>query len=139
LPATAKPAEIARADAYPWRDFEKLVAAATRAGIRTVPIVNLLGHTQYLVKHPARRDLNELRAPDELRAGRAAARVMWDASREPSLYTSSQNHAILDAAARPLLGHPAPAAGWPVLDWQHNADALPLVFGPGSRSQPHGA
>ncbi|EIP99112.1 N-acetyl-beta-hexosaminidase [Opitutaceae bacterium TAV1] len=55
---------IARADAYAWRDLEKLVAAATRAGIRVVPIVNLLGHTQYLIKHSAWRDLNELRAAD---------------------------------------------------------------------------
>jgi hypothetical protein len=55
---------IARADAYSRRDFEKLISAATRAGIKTVPIVNLLGHTQYLIKHPALRDLNELRAPD---------------------------------------------------------------------------
>ncbi len=55
---------IARADAYSYRDFEKLVAAATRAGIKVVPIVNLLGHTQYLIKTPALRDLNELRAPD---------------------------------------------------------------------------
>ncbi|HZP60789.1 MAG TPA: family 20 glycosylhydrolase, partial [Opitutaceae bacterium] len=30
-------------------------------GIRVVPIVNLLGHTQYLIKTPALRDLNELR------------------------------------------------------------------------------
>lgn len=55
---------IARADAYSTRDFEKIVAAATRAGIKVVPIVNLLGHTQYLIKHPGLRDLNELRAPD---------------------------------------------------------------------------
>lgn len=55
---------IARADAYTTRQFEKLVSAASRAGIRVVPIVNLLGHTQYLVKHPDLRDLNELRAPD---------------------------------------------------------------------------
>lgn len=55
---------VARADAYTRRDFEKLVAAATRAGIKVVPIVNLLGHTQYLIKHPALRDLNELRASD---------------------------------------------------------------------------
>ena len=26
-----------------------------------MPIVNLLGHTQYLIKHPELRDLNELR------------------------------------------------------------------------------
>lgn len=55
---------IARPDAYPWRDLEKLVRTATRSGIKTVPIVNLLGHTQYLIKHPGWRDLNELRAPD---------------------------------------------------------------------------
>ena len=55
---------VARADAYSTRDFKKLVSAATRAGIKVVPIVNLLGHTQYLVKHPELRDLNELRAPD---------------------------------------------------------------------------
>ncbi|WP_043581943.1 family 20 glycosylhydrolase [Geminisphaera colitermitum] len=55
---------VARADAYTWSDFEKLVRAATRAGIKVVPIVNLLGHTQYLIKTPEWRDLNELRAPD---------------------------------------------------------------------------
>jgi hypothetical protein len=55
---------VARADAYSYRDFEKLVGGATRAGIKVVPIVNLLGHTQYLIKTPALRDLNELRAAD---------------------------------------------------------------------------
>ncbi len=55
---------VARADAYTIREFEKLVNAATRAGIKVVPIVNLLGHTQYLIKTPELRDLNELRAPD---------------------------------------------------------------------------
>src|SRR5476651_127267 len=55
---------VARADAYSYRDFEKLVGAATRAGIKVVPIVNLLGHTQYLIKVPELRDLNELRALD---------------------------------------------------------------------------
>ncbi len=55
---------VARRDAYTYRQFERLVAAATHAGIKVVPIVNLLGHTQYLVKVPALRDLNELRAPD---------------------------------------------------------------------------
>jgi hypothetical protein len=55
---------VARADAYSRRDFAKLVNAATRAGIKVVPIVNLLGHTQYLIKHPELRDLNELRSPD---------------------------------------------------------------------------
>ncbi len=55
---------VARRDAYSHRQFEKLVGAATRAGIRVVPIVNLLGHTQYLIKVPELRELNELRAPD---------------------------------------------------------------------------
>ena len=55
---------VARRDAYSYRQFERLVAAATRAGIGVVPIVNLLGHTQYLIKVPELRDLNELRAPD---------------------------------------------------------------------------
>jgi len=52
---------VARRDAYRYRDLARLVAAATRAGLGVVPIVNLLGHTQYLVKVPALRDLNELR------------------------------------------------------------------------------
>ena len=55
---------VARRDAYSYRQFGRLVDAATRAGIKVVPIVNLLGHTQYLIKVPALRDLNELRAPD---------------------------------------------------------------------------
>lgn len=55
---------VARADAYTYRQLEKLVAAATRVGIGVVPIVNLLGHTQYLIKVPELRDLNELRGPD---------------------------------------------------------------------------
>ncbi len=55
---------IARKDAYSRRNFAKLVDAATRVGIRVVPIVNLLGHTQYLIKDPGLRDLNELRAGD---------------------------------------------------------------------------
>jgi len=54
---------VARAGAYPWRDLEKLVATAAASGIKTVPIANLLGHTQYLIKTPAWRDLNELRDP----------------------------------------------------------------------------
>jgi hypothetical protein len=52
---------IARPDAYTWREFNRLVDAATAAGIRVVPIVNLLGHTQYLIKVPELRDLNERR------------------------------------------------------------------------------
>ncbi len=55
---------IARADAYTHRELETLVTAAGRVGIKVVPIVNLLGHTQYLIKHPDLRDLNEVRAPD---------------------------------------------------------------------------
>ncbi|MGC4071465.1 MAG: family 20 glycosylhydrolase [Nibricoccus sp.] len=56
--------KVARADAYSHRQLQRLVNTAARHGIRTVPIVNLLGHTQYLIKVPALRDLNELRAPD---------------------------------------------------------------------------
>ncbi len=52
---------VARPDAYRYRDLARLVEAATRAGLGVVPIVNLLGHTQYLIKVPALRDLNELR------------------------------------------------------------------------------
>ena len=55
---------VARADAYTYRELEQLVSAAGRSGIKVVPIVNLLGHTQYLIKVPGLRDLNELRAPD---------------------------------------------------------------------------
>ncbi|HXB02784.1 MAG TPA: family 20 glycosylhydrolase [Opitutaceae bacterium] len=55
---------VARRDAYSQKQFARLVDAATRVGIRVVPIVNLLGHTQYLIKTPELRDLNELRAPD---------------------------------------------------------------------------
>lgn len=56
--------EVARADAYSYRQMTRLTHAASRVGIKVVPIVNLLGHTQYLIKVPAFRDLNELRAPD---------------------------------------------------------------------------
>jgi hypothetical protein len=55
---------VARRDAYSQKQFARLVEAATRVGIRVVPIINLLGHTQYLIKTPGLRDLNELRAPD---------------------------------------------------------------------------
>lgn len=55
---------VARSDAYSWRDFERLVTAAGRHGIGVVPIVNLLGHTQYLIKADEWRDLNELRQAD---------------------------------------------------------------------------
>jgi hypothetical protein len=56
--------KVARPGAYSYRQLERLVTAATRAGIGVVPIVNLLGHTQYLIRVPALRDLNELRAED---------------------------------------------------------------------------
>jgi Glycosyl hydrolase family 20, catalytic domain len=55
---------VARHDAYTHRQLGQLVNAATRVGINVVPIVNLLGHTQYLIKVAELRDLNELRAPD---------------------------------------------------------------------------
>jgi hypothetical protein len=55
---------VARRDAYSYKQFSRLIDAASRVGIKVVPIVNLLGHTQYLVKVPELRDLNELRAPD---------------------------------------------------------------------------
>ena len=55
---------IARSDAYRFREIEKLTAEAAKYGIGVVPIVNLLGHTQYLVKTERFRDLNELRKPD---------------------------------------------------------------------------
>jgi hypothetical protein len=55
---------VARKDAYSWREFGRLVEAAGKAGIAIVPIVNLLGHTQYLLNVPRLRDLNECRAPD---------------------------------------------------------------------------
>ncbi|MCF3651189.1 family 20 glycosylhydrolase [Synoicihabitans lomoniglobus] len=55
---------IARRDAYSWAQLQQLVTAASAVGIKVVPIVNLLGHTQYLIKHPDYRDLNELRASD---------------------------------------------------------------------------
>ena len=48
-------------EAYGYEELGELVLGAAQAGIRTVPIVNLLGHTQYLIKHPALHDLNELR------------------------------------------------------------------------------
>jgi hypothetical protein len=61
---------VARRGAYAYRDIERLVSAADRVGIAVVPIVNLLGHTQYLLNVPELTDLNELRAPD----GHALAR-----------------------------------------------------------------
>jgi len=55
---------VARPGAYTTRQMERLVTRAAAVGIGVVPIVNLLGHTQYLIKVPELRDLNELRAPD---------------------------------------------------------------------------
>ncbi len=55
---------VARPDAYSRRAFGRLVAEAGRVGIGVVPIINLLGHTDYLIKVPELRDLNELREPD---------------------------------------------------------------------------
>jgi hypothetical protein len=52
---------IGREDAYTYEELGELVLCAAQNGIRVVPIVNLLGHTQYLIKHPELRDLNELR------------------------------------------------------------------------------
>jgi hypothetical protein len=52
---------VGRDDAYTYQELGELVLAAAQNGIRVVPIVNLLGHTQYLIKHPEWRDLNERR------------------------------------------------------------------------------
>ena len=54
---------VARADAWGWRELTELVKTAAAHGINVVPIANLLGHTQYLIKTPEWRDLNELRDP----------------------------------------------------------------------------
>ncbi|GAB5559461.1 MAG: hypothetical protein SynsKO_11080 [Synoicihabitans sp.] len=55
---------VARADAYSWREFQELIETASHHGIKVVPIANLLGHTQYLIKTPQWRELNELLDPD---------------------------------------------------------------------------
>ena len=52
---------VGRDDAYSYEALGELVLTAAKSGIRVVPIINLLGHTQYLIKHPDWRDLNELR------------------------------------------------------------------------------
>ncbi len=52
---------VGRDDAYSYQELGELVLTAAQNGIRVVPIVNLLGHTQYLIKHPEWRELNELR------------------------------------------------------------------------------
>ena len=55
---------VARPGAYSRRQFARLVGEATRVGIGVVPVVNLLGHTQYLIKAPELRDLNGLAPPE---------------------------------------------------------------------------
>ena len=55
---------VARPGAYTHRELGSLVKAAERVGIRVVPIVNLLGHAQYLLKVPSLRDLSELLGDD---------------------------------------------------------------------------
>jgi hypothetical protein len=55
---------VARGDAYTWSELTALVECAQTHGIRVVPIANLLGHTQYLIKTPPWRDLNELLLAD---------------------------------------------------------------------------
>jgi hypothetical protein len=64
---------IGRDDAYTYEQLGELVLTAAQCGIRVVPIVNLLGHTHYLVKHPELRDLNELR--DERGAPLASGQI----------------------------------------------------------------
>ncbi len=54
---------VARGDALAWHELQTLVSTAQRHGIAVVPVANLLGHTQYLIKTPEWRDLNELRDP----------------------------------------------------------------------------
>lgn len=109
---------VARRDAYSWPQFERLVATAAAHGIHVVPIVNLLGHTQYLIKTPQWRDLNELRAADgsALPVGQicpshpgtleAARRLVQDVA---PLCTAGKIHFGLDESF--LLGrHPASRA-----------------------------
>lgn len=56
--------KVARNDAFSYREFRRLVDAAQRVGIGVVPIVNLLGHSQYVITVPEYRELNELRGED---------------------------------------------------------------------------
>jgi hypothetical protein len=57
---------IGRDDAFSYAELGELVLTAAQNGIRVVPIVNLLGHTQYLIKHPDWRDLNERRDENDV-------------------------------------------------------------------------
>ncbi|HEY4302345.1 MAG TPA: glycoside hydrolase family 20, partial [Candidatus Didemnitutus sp.] len=52
---------VGRDDALSYEQLGELVLTAARARVGVVPIVNLLGHTQYLIKRPEWNDLNELR------------------------------------------------------------------------------
>lgn len=73
---------VARADAYTYEEFGELVQCATDAGIRVVPIVNLLGHTQYLIKEPGLRDLNELRDANDQPLDRGQICPLYPRTRE---------------------------------------------------------
>ncbi|HVU18046.1 MAG TPA: family 20 glycosylhydrolase [Candidatus Didemnitutus sp.] len=52
---------VGRDDALSYEQLGELVLSAAKAKVGVVPIVNLLGHTQYLIRHPDWNDLNELR------------------------------------------------------------------------------
>jgi hypothetical protein len=67
-PSVPEPPSVARPDAYTRGSSSGWSARRPRAGIGVVPIVNLLGHTQYLIKVPALRELNELRGPTARRS-----------------------------------------------------------------------
>lgn len=109
---------VARADAYSWSQFERLVESATRHGIRVVPIANLLGHTQYLIKTPQWRELNELLdadgnpaahgqiCPDHPRTLEVAERLMGDLR---SSCTAGKIHVGLDESFH-LGQHPRSAS-----------------------------
>lgn len=109
---------LARADAYTHAELGRLVETARRVGIGVVPIVNLLGHTQYLIKDPRFRDLNEVRLPDGSAAERGqicplhpqtaevSARLLADLA---PFATAGKLHVGLDESF--LLGrHPASRA-----------------------------
>ncbi len=51
--------QVGRKNAYSYKEFSFLVNQATSCGIKVIPIVNLLGHTQYLIKVPELNYLNE--------------------------------------------------------------------------------
>jgi hypothetical protein len=96
---------VARSDAYTWAELKRLVKTAQQHGIGVVPIANLLGHTQYLIKCPEWRDLNELReldgspapqgqiCPDHPRTPEVAQRLIRDLA---PLCTAGKLHVGLD-------------------------------------------